>query len=168
MYLDGMVEMARITKKVKLFIVRMLAEFETPTQTSKTVRDIFNVDVTPQQCEAYDPTKRTGQDLSQELRDKFFEYRRIANQELEAIPIANMRYRLQLLQGLVDKYPDNPVLIPKWAEQAAKEMGGLYTNTSKTQLTGADGQPLNPEQVTHVVATPEQIRQAMDELESKY
>ena len=163
-----MVEMARITKKVKLFIVRMLAEFETPTQTSKTVRDIFNVDVTPQQCEAYDPTKRTGQDLSQDLRDKFFEYRRIANQELEAIPIANMRYRLQLLQGLVDKYPDNPVLIPKWAEQAAKEMGGLYTNISKTQLTGANGEPLNPEQVTHVVATPEQIRQAMDELESKY
>lgn len=168
MYLDGMVEMARITKKVKLFIVRMLAEFETPTSTSKAVKDIFNVEVSPQQCELYDPTKRMGQDLGQELRDKFFEYRRIANQELEAIPIANMRYRLQLLQGLVDKYPDNPVLIPKWAEQAAKEMGGLYTNTSKTQLTGADGQPLNPEHVTHVVATPEQIRQAMDELESKY
>ncbi|WP_087546774.1 DUF2280 domain-containing protein [Acinetobacter sp. WCHA39] len=160
--------MARITKKVKLFIVRMLAEFETPTQTSRSVKEVFSIDVTPQQCEAYDPTKRIGQDLSQELRDKFFEYRRIANQELEAIPIANMRYRLQLLQGLVDKYPNNPVLIPKWAEQAAKEMGGLYTNTSKTQLTGADGQPLNPEQVTHVVATPEQIRQAMDELESKY
>ncbi|MCM1959023.1 DUF2280 domain-containing protein [Acinetobacter modestus] len=160
--------MARITKKVKLFIVRMLAEFETPTQTSRSVKEVFSIDVTPQQCEAYDPTKRIGQDLSQELRDKFFEYRRIANQELEAIPIANMRYRLQLLQGLVDKYPDNPVLIPKWAEQAAKEMGGLYTNTSKTQLTGANGEPLNPEQVTHVVATPEQIRQAMDELESKY
>ncbi|RSP35908.1 MULTISPECIES: DUF2280 domain-containing protein [Acinetobacter] len=160
--------MARITKKVKLFIVRMLAEFETPTQTSRSVKEVFSIDVTPQQCEAYDPTKRIGQDLSQELRDKFFEYRRIANQELEAIPIANMRYRLQLLQGLVDKYPDNPVLIPKWAEQAAKEMGGLYTNTSKTQLTGADGQPLNPEHVTHVVATPEQVRQALDELESKY
>ena len=103
MYLDGMVEMARITKKVKLFIVRMLAEFETPTQTSKSVKDIFNIEVSPQQCEAYDPTKRTGQDLSQELRDKFFEYRRLANEELEAIPIANKRYRLQLLQQLVEK-----------------------------------------------------------------
>ncbi len=140
MYLDGMVEMARITKKVKLFIVRMLAEFETPTQTSKTVREIFNVDVTPQQCEAYDPTKRTGQDLSQDLRDKFFEYRRIANEELEAIPIANKRYRLQLLQQLVEKYPDNPVLIPKWAEQAAKEMGGLFTN--RQEVTGANGGPV--------------------------
>lgn len=168
MYLDGMVEMARITKKVKLFIVRMLAEFETPTQTSKTVRDIFNVEVTPQQCEAYDPTKRTGQDLSQDLRDKFFEYRRIANQELEAIPIANKRYRLQLLQQLVEKYPDNPVLIPKWAEQAAKEMGGLYTNISKTQLTGANGGPLQSENITYVTATDEQVRQAIDELESEY
>ncbi len=163
-----MVEMARINKKVKLFIVRMLAEFNTTTETAKAVKAVFNIEVSQQQCECYDPTKKMGHDLSEELREKFFEYRRLANQELEAIPIANMRYRLQLLQGLVDKYPDNPVLIPKWAEQAAKEMGGLYTNTSKTQLTGADGQPLNPEQVTHVVATPEQIRQAMDELESKY
>ncbi|WP_048766323.1 DUF2280 domain-containing protein [Acinetobacter sp. 243_ASPC] len=123
--------MARITKKVKLFIVRMLAEFETPTQTSKTVKDIFKVDVTPQQCEAYDPTKRTGQDLSQELRDKFFEYRRQANEELEAIPVANKRYRLQKIQDLIDAYPDNPVLTPKWLELAAKEV--VTSNNSDPQ-----------------------------------
>lgn len=140
MYLDGMVEMARITKKAKLFIVRMLAEFESPTQASKTVKEIFKLDVTPQQCEAYDPTKRTGQDLSQELRDKFFEYRRIANEELEAIPIANKRYRLQLLQGLVDEHPNNPVFTPKWIEQAAKEMGGQFTN--RQEITGAGGKPI--------------------------
>lgn len=135
-----MVEMARITKKVKLFIVRMLAEFESPTQASKTVKEIFKLDVTPQQCEAYDPTKRTGQDLSQELRDKFFEYRRLANDELEAIPIANKRYRLQLLQGLVDEFPNNPVFTPKWIEQAAKEMGGQFTN--RQEITGKDGKPI--------------------------
>jgi hypothetical protein len=147
MYLDGKVEMARITKKVKLFIVRMLAEFETPTQASKTVKEIFNLDVSPQQCESYDPTKRIGQDLSQELRDKFFEYRRIANEELEAIPIANKRYRLQLLQGLVDEYPNNPVFTPKWIEQAAKEMGGQFTNTTKTDLT-TKGESLNANKPT--------------------
>ena len=163
MYLDGMVEMARIAKKVKLFIVRMLAEFETPTQVSKTVKEVFNLDVTPQQCEAYDPTKRTGQDLSQELRDKFFEYRRIANDELEAIPIANKRYRLQLLQGLVDKYPDNPVFIPKWAEQAAKEMGNQYTN--KQEITGAGGGPL---QTTTFQATQEQVEAAVRKAQEEY
>ncbi|RKG37862.1 MULTISPECIES: DUF2280 domain-containing protein [Acinetobacter] len=132
--------MARITKKVKLFIVRMLAEFETPTQAAKTVKEIFNLDVSPQQCESYDPTKRIGQDLSQELRDKFFEYRRIANEELEAIPIANKRYRLQLLQGLVDEHPNNPVFTPKWIEQAAKEMGGQFTN--RQEITGVGGKPI--------------------------
>lgn len=136
MYLDGMVEMARITKKVKLFIVRMLAEFETPTQTSKSVKEIFNIDVSPQQCELYDPTKRMGQDLGQELRDKFFEYRRLANDELEAIPIANKRYRLQLLQGLVDEFPNNPVFTPKWIEQAAKEMAAQQPQTVVNPVAG--------------------------------
>lgn len=122
MYLDGMVEMARINKKVKLFIIRMLAEFETPTETARTVKELFSVDVTPQQCEAYDPTKRTGQDLSEELRKLFFEFRRQANDELEAIPVANKRYRLQKIQNLLDAYPNNPVLTPKWLELAAKEV----------------------------------------------
>lgn len=140
MYVDGMVEMARINKKIKLFIIRVLAEFETPTNTAKQVKEVFGLEVTPQQCERYDPTKRAGYDLSQELRDKFFEYRRIANLELEAIPIANKRYRLQLLQDLVEKHPDNPVLIPKWAEQAAKEMGGQFTN--RQEITGKDGGPV--------------------------
>lgn len=132
--------MARITKKVKLFIVRMLAEFETPTQASKSVKEIFNLDVTPQQCEAYDPTKRIGQDLSQELRDKFFEYRRIANDELEAIPIANKRYRLRLLQGLVDEFPNNPVFTPKWIEQAAKEMSSQAPHTVSSPNVAAEPQ----------------------------
>ena len=132
--------MARINKKIKIFIVRSLAEFETPTETAKAVKALFNFDVTPQQCEAYDPTKKMGQDLSQEFRTLFFDTRRQANEELEAIPIANKRYRLQLLQGLIDQYPNNPVLVPKWAEQAAKEMGGLYTN--RKEVTGKDGGPI--------------------------
>lgn len=132
--------MARINKKVKLFIVRSLAEFETTTETAKAVKEIFGVDVTQQQCEAYDPTKKIGKDLSQDLRDKFFEYRRIANEELEAIPVANKRYRLQLLQNLIDAFPNNPVLTPKWAEQAAKEMGGQFTN--RQEITGKNGGPI--------------------------
>lgn len=135
--------MARITKKVKLFIVKVLAEFETPTNTAKQVKEIFNIEVSPQQCERYDPTKRMGHDLSQELRDKFFEYRRIANEELEAIPVANKRYRLQLIQNLLEEHPNNPVFTPKWLEQAAKEMGNQYTN--RQEITGANGGAIKTE-----------------------
>ena len=140
--------MARLNKKVKLFIVRLLAEFESPTDAVKQVKAVFNIDVTPQQCEAYDPTKYTGQDLSQDLADQFYVYRRKANEELEAIPIANKRYRLQRLQNLIDndRYKDNPVLVPKLMEQAAKEMGGQFTN--KTELTGAGGGPIESVQTT--------------------
>lgn len=132
--------MARINKKVKIFIVKMLAEFETTTETAKAVKNIFNVDVSQQQCECYDPTKKMGFDLSQELRDKFFEYRRKANEELEAIPVANKRYRLQQIQNLIDENPNNPVFTPKWLEQAAKEMGGQFTN--RQEITGKDGKPI--------------------------
>ncbi|SPL70321.1 DUF2280 domain-containing protein [Acinetobacter stercoris] len=143
--------MARITKKVKMLIVRMLAEFETPTQASKNIKEIFNIDVTPQQCESYDPTKRIGQNLSQELRDKFFEYRCKANKEIEAIPIANKRYRLMLLQELVDEYPKNPIFIPKWAEQAAKEMGNQYTNKQEVDHT-TQGESFNKPTTIELVA----------------
>lgn len=158
--------MARINKKVKIFIVKMLAEFETTTDTAKAVKDIFNVDVSQQQCECYDPTKKMGHDLSQELKDLFYKYRRAANDEIEAIPIANKRYRLQKLQSLVDKFGDNPVFMPKFLEQAAKEVGNQYTN--KQEITGADGGPLQSENVTYVDASPELIKQVLDELESKY
>ncbi|MEN5171490.1 DUF2280 domain-containing protein [Acinetobacter higginsii] len=162
--------MARLNKRVKLYIVRSLAMFDTPTETAKAVQEEFGITVTKQQCEAYDPTKKTGQDLSEDLKTEFYRVRKEINKNLDSIPIANIFYRLQRLQKLIDhpQYKENPILIPNLLQQAAKEIGGLYTNTTKTQLTGADGQPLNPEHVTHVVATPEQIRQAMDELESKY
>ncbi|MCJ0828818.1 DUF2280 domain-containing protein [Acinetobacter sp. NIPH1876] len=162
--------MARLNKRVKLYIVRSLAMFDTPTETVKAVQEEFGITVSKQQCEAYDPTKKTGQDLSEDLKTEFYRVRKEINKNLDSIPIANIFYRLQRLQKLIDhpQYKENPILIPNLLQQAAKEIGGLYTNTTKTQLTGADGQPLNPEHVTHVVATPEQIRQAMDELESKY
>ncbi|VXA55445.1 conserved hypothetical protein [Acinetobacter proteolyticus] len=162
--------MARLNKRVKLYIVRSLAMFDTPTETAKAVQEEFGITVSKQQCEAYDPTKKTGQDLSEDLKTEFYRVRKEINKNLDSIPIANIFYRLQRLQKLIDhpQYKENPILIPNLLQQAAKEIGGLYTNTTKTQLTGADGQPLNPEHVTQVVATPEQIRQAMDELESKY
>lgn len=153
-----MVEMARINKKVKLFIVKMLAEFNTTTETAKAVKAVFSIEVSQQQCECYDPTKKMGYELSQELKEKFFQYRKIANEELEAIPLANKRYRLQLLQNLVEKFPDNPMLTPKWAEQAAKEMGGLFTN--RQEITGKNGEPL-------VGLSDEELDRRIKEAESK-
>lgn len=90
------------------------------------------------------------------------------NDNLSSIPIANIAYRLMRLQKFIDlaQFKENPVIVPSLMEQAAKEVGGLYTN--RKEITGAGGGPLQSENVTQVVATPEQIRQVLDELKGKY
>ncbi|MDC4389415.1 DUF2280 domain-containing protein [Acinetobacter baumannii] len=160
--------MARLNKRVKLYIVRSLATYETPSETARGAQEEFGIEVTKQQCEAYDPTKKTGQDLSEEFKAEFYRVRKEMNDNLSAIPIANIAYRLKRLQRFIDleQFKENPVIVPSLMEQAAKEVGGLYTN--RKEITGAGGGPLQSENVTQVVATPEQIRQVLDELKGKY
>ncbi|HCW5140821.1 TPA: DUF2280 domain-containing protein, partial [Acinetobacter baumannii] len=95
-----------------------------------------------QQCEAYDPTKKTGQDLSEEFKTEFYRVRKEMNDNLSAIPIANIAYRLKRLQRFIDheQFKENPVIVPSLLEQAAKEVGGLYTN--RKEITGKDGGPV--------------------------
>ncbi|WP_151675755.1 DUF2280 domain-containing protein [Acinetobacter soli] len=158
--------MATLKKEVKLFIVRSLAVFNTPTETAELVNQEYGIKVTKQQCEKYDPTKRAGENLSEELKNDFEKTREMFLGKPEAIPIANLAVRLQRLENQYQRHSKNRVAALNILRQAAEDVGGKYTN--KTELTGAGGDPLNPEPVTHVVATPEQIRQVLNELEGKY
>lgn len=157
--------MARLKKEVQIFIVRALAVFNTPTETARLVQEEYNLEITRQKCEAYDPTKRSGQDLSQDLKTEFEETRKAFLAQPENIPISNLAVRLQRYE---DGYQSSKNIVRrlKILEQAAKDMGGQYTN--KTELTGAGGGPLQSENTTYVTATPEMLKQVWDELESKY
>ena len=157
--------MARLRKEVQTYIVRSLAQFNTPQETVVLVKEEFGIDVTRQQCEAYDPTKRTGKDLSASLKKEFEETREEYLDKPKNIPIANQTVRLEAYQRLINK-AKSPVMALKILKQAAEDVGGKYTN--KTELTGAGGGPLQSENITYVAATDEQVRQAIDELESEY
>ncbi|WP_353171305.1 DUF2280 domain-containing protein [Acinetobacter rudis] len=158
--------MATLNKRQKLFIVRSLAVFNTPQETVALVKEEFNIEVTRQQCEAYDPTKRVGKDLSAEFKAEFEATRRDFLDTPENIPTANKSVRLKILNDLVYKNPKNVRAVRGLLEQIAKEMGNQYTN--RQEITGADGGPLQSENTTYVKATPEDIKQVWDELESKY
>lgn len=134
--------MATLNKKQKLFIVRSLAVFNTPQETVVLVKEEFNADVTRQQVETYDPTKRAGKDLSEEFRIEFEATRKDFLEKPENIPTANKSVRLKILNDLVYKNHKNQRVVRGLLEQIAKEMGGLYTN--RTEYTGKDGAPLNP------------------------
>jgi len=158
--------MATLNKKQKLFIVRSLAQFNTPQETVVLVKEEFEIDVSRQQCEAYDPTKRVGKDLSDELKKEFEVTRKDFLDAPQNIPIANLSVRLQRLENQYIKHGKNRIAAQSLLKQAAEDMGGKYTN--KTELTGAGGGPLQSENVTYVDASPELVKQVLDELESKY
>nr|WP_279052171.1 DUF2280 domain-containing protein [Acinetobacter tandoii] len=155
--------MATLRKEAKLFIVRSLAQFNTPEETARLVNEEYkNLNVSRQQCERYDPTKRAGKDLSEELKKEFEITRSEFLGKPESIPIANLVVRLQRYE---DGYQSSKNIVRrlKILEQAARDMGGQYTN--KQEITGADGTPL---QTTTVQATQEQVNEAVRKAQEEY
>lgn len=131
--------MAVLTSDVKAFIVQALACFDTPTQVSQAVKQEFDLDVTRQQVEQHDPTKRAGANLAAKWRALFEDTRKRFREETAEIPIANRAYRLRALGRLVEKAESmrNLPLTAQLLEQAAKEVGDVYVN----RQAKADGDP---------------------------
>lgn len=159
--------MATLTDDVRTFIVQALACFDTPSQVSEAVREQFGLEIGRQQCEMYDPTKKSGKDLAKKWRALFEETRKAFLTDRAQIPIANQSYRLRVLNRLVAKAEKqgNMGMVSQLLEQAAKEAGGAFTNKQRVEHTGKDGAPI--EQRTAVVNEHE-VRAAVDKLESEY
>ncbi|MRT38768.1 DUF2280 domain-containing protein [Acinetobacter sp. RIT698] len=155
--------MAALKKEVKLFIVRSLAVFNTPTETVELVNQEYGVVVTKQQCEKYDPTKRAGENLSEELKKDFEKTREMFLGKPESIPIANLAVRLQRLENQYQKHSKNRVAALNILKQAAEDVGGKYTN--RQEITGKGGEPL---QTSLVQATQEQVNEAVRRAQEEY
>lgn len=155
--------MAQLKKEVKLYIVRSLAVFNTPTEVVQAVQQEFAVTLTRQKVEAYDPTKRSGQNLSAELKAEFEATRKAFTDNPLNIPIANQTVRLAHLQRIIERAGKNNVIVMNALEQAAKEMGGLYTN--RKEVTGKGGGPI--ETIAGHVPV-EQYLQAREQIKDEY
>lgn len=122
--------MAALKSDVKAFIVQALACFDTPTQVSQVVKQEFDIDVTRQQVEQHDPTKRAGVNLAAKWVTLFHDTRKRFREETAEIPIANRAYRLRTLGRMAEKAENmkNMALTARLLEQAAKEIGDVYVN----------------------------------------
>lgn len=134
--------MAVLKEPVKIFIVQALACRDRPQEVVDAVRQEFGVDIPLQQCAAYDPTRPTCRKLSADLKKLFFDTREKFDAGLIDIPIANKHYRLKQYQKQLERNSRNTTMSLKILEQAAKDVGGQYTN--RQEVTGKDGQPLHP------------------------
>ena len=140
--------MAALKNDVKAFIVQALACFDTPTQVSQAVKQEFDLDVTRQQVEQHDPTKRAGVNLAAKWVTLFHDTRKRFREETAEIPIANRAFRLRALGRFVERAETmkNIGLAMQILEQAAKEVGDVYVNRQKK--ADAEEEPAVPTAVT--------------------
>lgn len=158
--------MATLKEPVKIFIVQSLACRDTPQEVAELVKQEFKIPIDRVQVAAYDPTKAAGKNLSKKFVELFHKTRADFDAGLIDIPIANKHYRLKQYQKQLERNSKNVVMSLKILEQAAKDVGGQFTN--KQEITGAGGGPIQNENTVVVTATDEQVRQAINELESEY
>ncbi len=125
--------MNKIGEDVKAYIVEGLACYMTPSKVAEAVKLDFNVEVSRQQVAAYDPTKAQGKRLSEDLTNMFHVKRKEYNRDLTTIPLASLAYRMNTLNRMVDHAIEakNMPLAASLIEQAAKDMGGIYSNALK-------------------------------------
>ncbi|ENV09533.1 hypothetical protein F966_02191 [Acinetobacter higginsii] len=151
--------MAKLKKAEQLYIVRSLAQFMTPTEVVKDIKEKFNIDVSPQQVEAYDPTKVAGRDLRQEYKDVFETTRdEYLKQPIHNISGANDIVQLKILSDLLWSKKNNVTMTVKIVDQMQKIMKGFYEK--RVEITGAGGGAIKTEnsQTTPLpILTPEEL-----------
>ncbi|WP_122498929.1 DUF2280 domain-containing protein [Pseudomonas viridiflava] len=130
--------MAALKHEVKSFIVQALACFDTPSQVAEQVKQEFGIEISRQQCESHDPTKRAGVNLAARWVTLFHDTRKRFREDTAEIPIANRAYRLRALGRIVEKAEGmrNLALALQVLEQAAKESGDMYVNRHRKDEPG--------------------------------
>lgn len=156
--------MARLKKAEKIFIVRSLAQFMSISDVISDFKEKFNIDVSPQQVEYYDPTKAASADLSQEFIDLFNEARKeYLAQPIHNIVGANDIVQLQILSDLLVNKKGNVVLAIKLIDQIQKIVKGHYEK--RIEITGKDGGPLESVQTAVLVSKEEYLKARQEVLD---
>lgn len=139
--------MTNLKNEAKAFIVQALACFDTPSQVVQAVRQEFGIELSRQQCEAYDPTKYAGRNLSKRWQILFHDTRQRFREETADIPIANRAFRLRAMARLIERAEkgENLALALQVLEQAAKEVGDVYVN--RQRKVDADDEVIVPTRI---------------------
>lgn len=123
--------MTELTHEQKTFIVTCLANFMSPTEVADEVKQEFGFEISRQNVRYYNPEQSPA--LPGQWRALFTLEREKAIAQVRAVGISHKAVRLRELQDLYRraKKMKNIKLAAELMEQAAKECGGLYTNTRK-------------------------------------
>jgi hypothetical protein len=129
--------LADLKTEHKQFIVQELARFRPHSEIIKLLHAVFEVQVTFQQVYNYDPTKAANDKrVAKNLRQLFDETRKAFIGNPNEHEVSSQAYRIGRLQRMSEKAEalGNSGLAASLLEQAAKDIGGQYTNKVKVQV----------------------------------
>jgi hypothetical protein len=133
---------SRLPQAVKRRIVEHLACYQSATEVADLILEEFELPITPRHVRAYDPNS-----FQYAAGPKWTEYyqaaRRHFQHDIADIPIANRAYRLRKIAEVHQSAVrgNNPELALKSLEQAAKEVGNIFSSESKLGLPSGPQRP---------------------------
>lgn len=141
----------------RAFLVREFACFAAPTEAVDALKEAFDVEITPQGAQHYDPLHNGGSKPAKKWSELFALAREAFLEEVQkSIPFAHKSVRIKELARAAQAFKNqkNYLAMARILEQIAKEVGGVHTN--RRELTGAGGGPIRYQEVGDM--TDEQIR----------
>jgi len=123
----------------KCYIVQALARFVSPSEVAAGVKQEYGIEVSMQALQVYDPTTVAGRRLGEKYSQLFKETRTKYLADTSSIGIAQQAFRLNKLHEMAMNALSrkNYQQAAQFMEQAAKEVGGAYTN--RRGHTSSDG-----------------------------
>lgn len=138
--------MARLSSDQKSFIVNALARFHAPSEVVTLVKDEFDIEVSRQQVDYYNPKTGSSSDHLADRWKELFEAVRAGYIEGQIeVAIAHERWRLEQLEQIVRdrmERKDHRTAM-KALKQAARERGKAFTNVRDVQSRGEQVTPPN-------------------------
>lgn len=130
--------MSDLSHEAKVRLITLMAQFCGPSEAAKIVSDEYGVTIDRRTAWKYDASKK-GCSVSARYRRMFQEIRERWLNDMATIPISHQGHRLRLLDRLAIKLESEGDYggALKAIEQAAKEVGGIFTNERKALVTAS-------------------------------
>ena len=140
----------------RTFLVREFACFATPMEAADALKEKYDIEITPQGAQHYQPDSSSGRTLSKKWVELFGVARTAFLEDVETrVPEAYKAVRIHELAKASRKFKKNGnyMAMADMFERIAKEVGNVHTN--RREFTGKDRGPIQVSAVSEM--TDEQI-----------
>lgn len=133
--------MGKLNDALKTIVVQRLAMYDTPQTVADAVKEEYGIEITRQSVQFYDPT--VGPKPAEKWCAIFAATRKKFLEDTSDVPIAQRAVRLRRLDLVCVRAQKqgNHLMVLASTEQAAKEVGEVYTNRHRVAITDPNGDP---------------------------